>query len=81
MKCKICGKTFNPTPKEPQSNGKSLTERFRQAQKNLGDADYRHILKGFGFKSISEIKEKDKAEEILKSMEDVTGTKEVFSGD
>lgn len=77
MKCKICGKIFNPVTKEPQRKGKTYGQRFLEAKEALGDADYYHILSNFGFANASKVT-KVKVDEVLKALESITETIEVF---
>lgn len=60
---------------------KSFNERFKEARLTLGDEDYYHILSKQGFKSISDITSKEKAEKILKSMEWINQKKETLNNE
>ncbi len=61
------------TPVEEKDNKNlSLNQRFAVAKKTIGDEDYFLILGKFGVNSISQIKKKEKAEEVLKALEDVS---------
>lgn len=58
---------------------KSYQQRFTDAQKAIGESDYRTILGKFGYKNRSEIKSKAKADEVLKALEGVKVIADTFS--
>ena len=72
--------TSEPRQEKPK-NVLTLNERFKAARKGLGDKDYFHILKAHGFVSIGEIKSADKAEKVLKIMEELYVIEETFKDD
>jgi len=70
--------TTTANPVEKVNKTLSTNERFKNALKALGETDYRHILDKFGVKSANEFKAKEKAEEALKALEEVSIIGEVF---